>query len=1010
MLLSGRGQPSSDWAEAFSSVGLALETVASAAVLDRLEPAPTLLLWDVREAAPAHWVAPRATRFAWDPAAERGPFVAAVAARMGAAPDATAVDPEGRALETGDFALASLPPEPAAGAPGALAASGAEAGGDGGVLTSLSDAPDFGPDDDDPFATAGLPLMVTMAPEVLDAGGQGDKPGLQAAPAHLLAGRYERLGELGEGGMGQVWSVRDHHLKSVMAMKVLRPALGQSPELLARFVAEAQATAQLQHPGIVPVHELGTLGDGRIFFTMELVQGRTLTELAEALHADTRAKGHWGAAGRFTLRRLLTALHQATQAVAYAHARGVLHRDLKPDNLMLGDFGEVRVLDWGLARVTGQVLAAVPGGDPAAAGQGADRSADLNPVAVAHSGQTRVGQISGTPAYMAPEQAWGRLDQIGPQTDVYALGGTLYHLLVGKTPHRGSVRDALESARSGAVPAAQPLAPVADELLELVAACLAPDPSDRPANAGVLDRLLGDFLDGAKRRDLALALVDAAGDEAERARRFSAQRAEAKAEAEGLRDEINAFYEEGTKRGDNSPAPVDLVRRAWAAEDRLAARDRDAQLAHLAEQQRLQAALHHVPTLPEAHAALAWFHRARHDAAAAAGDAGQAAQHEALVRQHDATGRHAAWLARTGTLCLAADAPGATVVLARCEDEERRRVPRPLSGALAGPQALPCALTVPAGSYVLTVAAPGRETVTVAAEVPREGTWDRTPPEGGPPRPLALPAAGTAPAGACLVPAGWAWIGGNDRRFRTTLHRQRVWVEGFWAERHPVTNRRYLAFLNALVDAGDPAAAAAHVPRYRGADEAPVYGRDAAGRYVLVPDSDGDLWHPDWPVVLVGWRDAVAFAAWQASTTGRPWRLPTEHEWRVACGGVDGRRFPWGTHPVDHYANSRNGSPGPSTPEPVGAFPTDASPYGVAGGAGGVAHWCADPFRIGGTPVGDGGRSCPEPPDPGAVRVARGGCWSWASSDCSLDIRTVVPSEYRMETIGFRLVCSRAQG
>ena len=985
---------------------------------------PALLLWDDRQPPPPASLLPRVPRLTWRPDHEPEAVVASVATTLAQTGRATLLRSgfqvssgphlqadvgyaSGAFLPTLDPGTATPPPRPHA----------TEAHPEG--------AP--APDDDvwgwldshervlrvniDPalvlHPTASASASASSSASATPAGATDVTPAgpgaaavgrLATPPPGLLAGRYSRVGTLGAGGMGEVWAVRDHHLQSVMAMKVVRTDREVTDDLRSRFVAEAQATAQLQHPGIVPVHELGMLENGQIFFTMELVQGQTLTRLLDELHEDSRRLGRWGTAVGFSFRRLLTAMHQATQAVAYAHARGVLHRDLKPDNIMLGDFGEVRVLDWGLARLTGR-----------RASDTGDDDASLPPITAPPRPRTFVGTVSGTPSHMAPEQAWGRTDEIGAATDVYALGATLYHLLSGRPPHTGSAMEALQKARTGRVEPLVPLAPVDPELLAIVQGCLAPKPADRPANAGALAATLGDWLDGAKQRDQAMALVSEADNAVVRGRQLRAEQSDAREESERVRREIDAVYEAGTKCGDMSPAPLALVQAAWAAEDQLAALAREEGGANLAVLQRLQAALHHLPALPEAHIRLAAHHRARHDEAEARGDLAGAAMHEQLVRTHDVAGRHTTWLAREGRLQLSAAVPEATVRIARCAESQRRLVPTPLPAPLDAPQRLPVDLAVPAGSYVLTVEAPGRPHVVVTAAVPREGTWDRTPPEGGAPLPLPLPQSG--PDGAVYVPAGWTWIGAprsSRGNLRSTLDRHRVWVDAFWAEPHPVTNRRYLDFLNARVAQGRADEAAAHVPRYRGAESIPVYGQDANGRYGLVPDADGDLWDPDWPVILVTWADARAFAAWWSEETGHTWRLPTEHEWRAACGGTDGRKFPWGNQAVDHYANTRNGQPGPSLLAPVGQFPTDASPLGVAGGAGGVGHWCRDPFRIGGPPVGPRGRSQPEAPDPDAVRVARGGVWSWSSGDATLDIRHVVAPVFRMEILGFRLVCGGA--
>jgi serine/threonine-protein kinase len=223
------------------------------------------------------------------------------------------------------------------------------------------------------------------------------------------------------GGIGQVWLARDASLGRDVALKELRPERAGQPVVWGRFLREAQVTGQLEHPGIVPVYDLGRRPDDDApFYTMRFVRGRTLAEAAQAYHQRRRR----GAAGPLELRELLTALVGVCHAVAYAHSRGVLHRDLKPQNVVLGDYGEVMVLDWGLAKVAGE-----------AEGEAA-------PVAVEADGgdsveQTVAGQVLGTPAYMSPEQAEGRLDLLDARTDVYGLGAILYEVLTGQAPFAG---------------------------------------------------------------------------------------------------------------------------------------------------------------------------------------------------------------------------------------------------------------------------------------------------------------------------------------------------------------------------------------------------------------------------------------------------------------------------------------------------------------------------------------------------------------------------------------------
>lgn len=304
----------------------------------------------------------------------------------------------------------------------------------------------------------------------------------------------ERLavqGEVARGGMGTVFEVWDLDLRRSLAMKVLAKAPDRrlTSRALARFLEEAQITGQLEHPGIVPVHELGIDAEGRAYFTMRLVRGESLQAVIERVH---RAEPD------MPLTRALGLFVSVCDTVGYAHSKGVLHRDLKPSNVMVGAFGELYVMDWGLARV-------LDASDPEVA------TADLRTVR-SEAGDARSagspwitmeGDVIGTPVYMSPEQAHGRVDEVGPRSDVYSIGAMLYHLLTGQRPYLTGAPDSdstdavLEAVRSRPpTPVHELVADVPAELESICERAMARDPMQRYAGTMELAGDLRAFLEG----------------------------------------------------------------------------------------------------------------------------------------------------------------------------------------------------------------------------------------------------------------------------------------------------------------------------------------------------------------------------------------------------------------------------------------------------------------------------------------------------------------------------------
>jgi formylglycine-generating enzyme required for sulfatase activity len=293
---------------------------------------------------------------------------------------------------------------------------------------------------------------------------------------------YRIEGEIGRGGMGVVLRAFDSRLRRTVAMKLARGERGGSVRLK-RFLREARLTGQLHHPNIVPVHELGRNADGEHFFTMPLVQGQRLDHVFEL--ANGKKEG-------WSLARALGVLIQVCDTLAYAHKRGVVHRDVKPQNVMVGEFGEIYVLDWGLAKELDEPEELDPASDePQFSAPDVGASAFL---------RTQVGAVVGSPSYVAPEQAAGRSGEVGPRVDVYSVGAMLYTLLAGRPPYtteEDSSGATFEAVRGGPPDPIQDLAAQAPpELFAICERAMARRPEDRYAGVAELGHDLRAYAEG----------------------------------------------------------------------------------------------------------------------------------------------------------------------------------------------------------------------------------------------------------------------------------------------------------------------------------------------------------------------------------------------------------------------------------------------------------------------------------------------------------------------------------
>jgi eukaryotic-like serine/threonine-protein kinase len=274
-----------------------------------------------------------------------------------------------------------------------------------------------------------LAMASGEAPPTERSGDTRAESAIRRLPAATTAGmtpgdRFEVQQVLAQGGLGVVFLARDREIDRTVALKQIKSQWADDEDSRARFLLEARVTGRLEHPGVAPVYALGADDTGRPYYAMRLIRGDSLLEVIDRFHRDRDVERNH-AKRMSELRKLLQRFLDVCNAVDYAHSKGVIHRDIKPSNIMLGKYGETLTVDWGLAKVIGSDE------DVALTTRMAPTTHDDDGGAMS----TRLGTAIGTPAYMSPEQAAGRINELGPATDVYSLGATLFHLLTGNLPH-----------------------------------------------------------------------------------------------------------------------------------------------------------------------------------------------------------------------------------------------------------------------------------------------------------------------------------------------------------------------------------------------------------------------------------------------------------------------------------------------------------------------------------------------------------------------------------------------
>ena len=757
---------------------------------------------------------------------------------------------------------------------------------------------------------------------------------------HLPA-RFRIVGPLGRGGMGVVYEAYDLEMGRRVAVK--RPHLDPLPSraTIERFFAEAILTGQLQHPNIVPVYSCLRDSLGMPFFVMKKVVGQTLSDVLKSIRAgDPVVKAAWDR------HRCLSVFEQICLAVGFAHDHGVLHRDLKLANIMIGHQGEVYVMDWGVAGVREHMR---------------EQAASIDEIVIHHQRPgTRVGTVIGTQSYLSPEQARKDNGAVGKPSDVWCLGLILAELFARETIYSQPLDlqfgpGVAQRLRKRAVP---------EGVVDIVARCLRPEPAERFSDASRLAAQVRKVLNGEERRRRAFAELE----ESQRALH---------AHHEALQAERRLFaLLESMEDSVPSWKPLDSPEKCAQQEAR---EDYEAVLLTLDESFNKamtcgERALSHDPGSEEVRAILADIYWVGYAQADERNDRRSRALFESRIRAMDvdAVLRRLDWV---GALSLDTVPSGAEVLLQRVEQSG-------LIWSMSDPVCVGVtplqAHTLPQGSYVLTLKKPGYADTTYPVLISRLRDWD-----GGRVR-LFRPE--QIPAGMAYVPGGPALLGsGAGRMGRRILPRFWADVPGFFVSQHHITQQEYCEFMNDI----PRDEATARLPRTTEFNE-PLWEAPGDGEPFAFPDvdADGTRWEGSWPIIGVSYTDAEAYLRWRSLRDGRTLRLLAENEWSKAARGADGRRYPWGRIFDATLCLMEDSDKECSQPKPVGTYPLDRSVYGVCDVAGSVREWVCGVDNV-----------------PSGFRLMRGGGFAMSVVQCDLSNRFWARPPDAASYLSFRVAC-----
>ena len=773
--------------------------------------------------------------------------------------------------------------------------------------------------------------------------------------------RFQRFDYIGSGGIGFVRSCVDPNLGRTVALKMLHPYLQNDVGQRVRFVREARVVAQLEHPNIVPVHELGVRADGSIYFTMKHVRGATLLEVLDRLKSRDEEFQE-----RYPRSVLLDIFLRVCQAAAFAHSHGVIHRDLKPENVKIGDFGEVQVMDWGLVKVLGL---ADEESEHLDADDSAGRGENGSALNVADLTRTLEGQISGTPLYMSPEQAAGRVSELDERSDLYSLGALLYELLTLQQCVAGESVEATLRRVIHFVPRSPrrraPHLRIPPELDAICMKCLAKRKEERYANVPELIQDLERFRSGRPvsacpemqltkawkwcRRHpvistsataviVALLMVASTALMARSVRCYMLTR-----EADKYREEGDSIFEEKVRRF----RELDALRAANILKEKST---RELELERLVSELHLQSENKYqtaVMLYIKAGGAGSRTRRAYADVfsrqigyAVLSRDYTEFKRIVNFISNWLGDGFEAAvpagrqWLLDMadrlkggGSLRISTRPPGASVKYWQLKPD-----PEGILSTSTIPLHLGVSPTeriaLGKGSYLLGLSLADRPDVLCPVNI-----------DDGEREEIDVFIPSQVPPGTIYVPAGRCYIGGPQARFYRLHERD---VAGFFIKTHEVTFVEYLEYWRDTRSSGRSDDDMSRVRLRR--DELRFYDAwDEDGR--MLPPLQ-----PGWPVVGLTHAAAVRYCQWLGERLGRECRLPTAEEWEKAARGVDGREYVWGNRYDAGFAftaGNREAHSRFGLFAPPGSVPTDRSVYGVMDMAGNVREWTLSRFSEG---------------------------------------------------------------